>query len=119
MKIVGEATIWLTKYIPVKLTGDSRWLVNYIPWVEKKKKKIFPCKSCLLFPNCSKICDKIEMDNDKIRAFLRQHKCCPDCGTSEFYEGPSGGLCTNFQCAGCGHWFNIGAGGMVAERIRV
>jgi DNA-directed RNA polymerase subunit RPC12/RpoP len=45
---------------------------------------------------------------------------CPDCGCREFYEGPSGGLCINWQCAGCGNKFNIGQVGsdfMVAERI--
>ncbi len=45
---------------------------------------------------------------------------CPDCGSKEFYEGPSGGICTNWKCAGCGSKFNIGGfcGQMItAERI--
>jgi hypothetical protein len=44
---------------------------------------------------------------------------CPDCGGREFREGPSGGICTNFECR-CGSRFNIGAAFgsvMIAERI--
>lgn len=103
----------------MNLEEGVRWVTKLIPWWEKKEEKEFPCKTCLLYPNCSKICDKIEKDNDKIRVFIKQHRCCPDCGSSEFYEGPSGGGSTNFKCAGCGHWFNIGYGGMFIERIRV
>jgi len=44
-----------------------------------------------------------------------KHGKCPDCGSTEFYEGPSGGLCTNIQCAGCQHWFNHC--GFFVERI--
>ena len=38
---------------------------------------------------------------------------CPDCGSTKFYEGPSGGSSTNWECAGengvfgCGHKFNL------------
>lgn len=31
---------------------------------------------------------------------------CPDCGSEEFLQGPSGGLSINMQCAKCNHWFN-------------
>lgn len=44
---------------------------------------------------------------DPVRAAIEQGKC-PDCGSLDFYEGPSGGLCVNYQCAGCGSRFNIG-----------
>lgn len=32
---------------------------------------------------------------------------CPDCATSMFIEGPSGGAAMNIKCAGCGSkfWF--------------
>jgi hypothetical protein len=40
---------------------------------------------------------------------------CLDCDGEEFYRGPSGGLCTNLKCAGCGSEFNVGPGLM--ERI--
>lgn len=35
---------------------------------------------------------------------------CPDCGGDRFYEGPSGGTCTNIKCASpeCGSEFNVG-----------
>jgi hypothetical protein len=32
-------------------------------------------------------------------------KQCSECGSTTFYEGPSGGLSTNFCCEN-GHWFN-------------
>lgn len=31
---------------------------------------------------------------------------CPDCGSEEFLQGPSGGLSVNIQCDKCKHWFN-------------
>lgn len=31
---------------------------------------------------------------------------CPDCGSTKFLEGPSGGMCVNFKCATCGSKFN-------------
>ena len=34
---------------------------------------------------------------------------CPDCGSTGWYRGPSGGLSTNYKCAGegCGSRFNV------------
>lgn len=34
---------------------------------------------------------------------------CPYCGSEEFYEGPSGGMNTNWYCANdeCGAGFNL------------
>jgi hypothetical protein len=33
---------------------------------------------------------------------------CPDCGAKDqWQEGPSGGSCINFRCAGCGNKFNV------------
>lgn len=60
-------------------------------------------------------------DADKKRVWkaLKKSKC-PDCGSKDFYEGPSGGVCTNWECAGCGSRFNVGGGFghlMIAERI--
>ena len=31
----------------------------------------------------------------------------PCCGSMEFYEGPSGGACTNVKCAKCRHKWNV------------
>jgi hypothetical protein len=45
---------------------------------------------------------------------------CPDCGSHEFLEGPSGGASTNIKCANelCGSKFNVTGGGFnIAERI--
>lgn len=52
-------------------------------------------------------------------AFNRQH--CPDCGSREFLDGPSGGMSQNIECAECHSRFNIAVfSGTVlfAERIR-
>lgn len=35
-------------------------------------------------------------------------KGCPDCGSTRFYEGPSGGMCINIECVDCGSKFNVG-----------
>lgn len=43
------------------------------------------------------------------------NKACPDCGGTQLYEGPSGGISTNIKCASCGHWFNVSP--FTVERI--
>ena len=53
-------------------------------------------------------------DADHVKLAFMNGKC-PDCGSTAFYEGPSGGLCTNIRCAGCSHWFNHC--GFFVERI--
>jgi len=47
---------------------------------------------------------------------------CPDCGGTQFREGPSGGMSTNWMCdnEACGSRFNIaqvGPGAIMGERI--
>lgn len=44
-------------------------------------------------------------------------KGCLDCGSMEFQEGPSGGLCTNFKCADCGSEYNVNMFMSLAQRI--
>lgn len=84
------------------------------------EKYVFPCSSdnCLVRAACTQACDKIEMDDTKIRDLFDELKACPDCGSPQFYEGPSGGMSTNMQCTGCGHWFNIGLP-LFADRIHI
>ena len=41
---------------------------------------------------------------------------CLDCDGDSFLKGPSGGLCANYKCAGCGSEYDVGPGLM--ERIR-
>ena len=74
-----------------------------------KKIHNFPCQNCLVRASCnfSKPCDKLEMDNEKVKNLIIKYRCCPDCGSEELNEGPSGGISTNVQCARCGHWFNM------------
>jgi hypothetical protein len=80
----------------------------------------FPCRSdnCLVRAACTKPCDKLMMDPKLLRDFVEENKCCPDCGSQEFYEGPCGGLSQNVKCAGCGHWFNF-ALPVFVERIHI
>lgn len=91
-----------------------------------KRKVKFPCEGCLILPaGCYQLCDKVEMDEDKMRELMFRageldgglH--CPDCGCTEWYDGPSGGLSINSKCGGCGHWFNLAPGLMVFQRIHV
>lgn len=76
---------------------------------KKKEFPMFPCVECLVFACCSdkSTCDKIIKDEQKLVAFFRKYKCCPDCGSEEFLEGPRGGMCTNMMCAVCNHKFNM------------
>ena len=86
----------------------------------KKNGYEFPCsdKKCLVKVSCTKPCDKIEMDDDKLKDLFLKYNGCPDCGSEAFYEGPSGGMATNVKCQGCGHWFNMGLP-MFIQRIHI
>lgn len=52
---------------------------------------------------------------------------CPNCGSNQWYEGPSGGMATNIKCGGCGLWFNntpfgldfIGIKGNIGEEKKI
>ena len=81
---------------------------------------IFPCTddNCLVRVACTQSCDKIEMKDYKLRDFFEEHKCCPDCGSATFYEGPSGGMSQNLKWGGCDHWYNVALPFSV-ERIHI
>lgn len=50
----------------------------------------------------------MRLDGDaELTAWFRNKECCPDCGGSEFLDGPRGGLSQNMACAGCGSEYNI------------
>jgi hypothetical protein len=85
-----------------------------------KKEYVFPCKSdqCLVRSACTKLCDKVEMDEQKLTKIFIDEGACPDCGSERFYKGPCGGLAQNVECSGCGHWFNLGLP-LFAQRIHV
>lgn len=76
----------------------------------KRKRTKFPCSSdeCIVRAACTKACDKLIMDDNKLKEAFLATNSCPDCGSESFREGPSGGLATNVKCNGCGHWFNFG-----------
>lgn len=88
-------------------------------WFEQIKKKLFPpkppsypCTKCFILlggAKCGEICNQVEMDNEKLLEHVIQHKTCPDCGGTQVYGGPSGGISTNIQCLTCAHKFNSGA----------
>lgn len=82
--------------------------MNFKFW-EKLTKQKYPCVDCIVRPICnfSKPCNELEMDEEKIRNLFLKYKCCPDCGSTTFREGPSGGMSTNMRCDGCKHWFNM------------
>jgi uncharacterized protein YxjI len=76
----------------------------------KKSKHKFPCDNCLILAtgSCREICNKVEMNEDKIMELFKKHMVCIDCGGNKLLEGPSGGMCQNVKCAKCGHEFNFG-----------
>lgn len=79
----------------------------------------FPCKVCVVRAACQgKLCKNLEFNGKKLRDFIEEENCCPDCGGTKFYEGPCGGAAQNIQCATCGHWFNCGLP-LFFERIHV
>jgi hypothetical protein len=85
-------------------------------YFKKLKRKLFPpkppkypCQECIMTimnQGCTQLCDKMEMDDNKLRKHMEIHRKCPDCGSSQFFEGPSGGMSMNISCCGCGHKFN-------------
>jgi hypothetical protein len=88
--------------------------------IEKKNDYEFPCTSdkCLVRAACTKACEKIEMEDDKLMKLFLRYNACPDCGSESFKEGPSGGAAQNVKCNGCGHWFNFGLP-LFIQRIHV
>jgi len=93
---------WLKKQFIVIENEKSVSIFETVP--------VFPCSSdeCLVRMACTKPCEKIEMDDDKVKDLFLKYNACPDCGSERFHEGPSGGAATNVKCAGCKHWFNMG-----------
>ena len=91
-------------------------------WFKTKKKYVykFPCSSneCSVRETCTKPCEKIEMDDDKLKDLFLKYKVCPDCGSKSFIEGSSGGSAMNIKCKECGHWFNMGLP-LFIQRINV
>ncbi|MFW9871731.1 MAG: hypothetical protein ACFFG0_01425 [Candidatus Thorarchaeota archaeon] len=89
----------------------------------KKNSYEFPCKNCLVMPaGCKDLCEKVEQDEEKLRMIEKELSkdkdlICPDCGSTEWYGGPRGGMCQNIMCGRCKHKFNIGPGLMVFQRI--
>ena len=47
-----------------------------------------------------------QIATDYDMTFISKGKC-PNCETGTLYEGPSGGMSTNYRCGTCGQGFNI------------
>jgi len=47
------------------------------------------------------------LDEDELRLWFSEHKCCPDCGSESFLGGPRSGLVQNVLCFGCHSEFNV------------
>ena len=56
--------------------------------------------------------EQIAEQKYEIKYKLDYKPACPNCGSTEFYEGPSGGASTNIKCVGCGLWFDFSPFGM-------
>ncbi len=103
------------------LTGlQMRWEGKLMfKFLKREEKNLFPCKECLVRATCKQACDKIEMDDNKVADIAYKHGKCPDCGSEDFREGPSGGISTNIMCASCNHWFNTTPVVRQFERIHI
>lgn len=42
---------------------------------------------------------------------------CPNCGSKQFYEGPSAGISTNVECVKCGLRWNVSTAGFPWQYI--
>ena len=56
-------------------------------------------------------------EEERLCDYLQRHGC-PDCDCDTWKVGPSAGVATNIQCAGCHSEFNISTVLGFAERIR-
>ena len=97
---------WITKITDrfLKTKADKKF-------IEKNKvSHKFPCSSdnCLVRAACTKPCEKLEMDDNKVKKLFEKYNACPDCGSENYIGGPCGGAAQNIKCAGCGHYFNLG-----------
>lgn len=75
--------------------------------VLKEDEDKYPCKECLVFVICSKLCDKIEMNDYVILERIKKEKCCPDCGGNVFLENFCRGGMQEMTCTICKHKFHI------------
>jgi len=55
-------------------------------------------------------------EEERLCAYLQRYGC-PDCACDTWKVGPSAGVATNIQCAGCHSEFNISTVLGFAERI--
>lgn len=93
------------------------WIPKFWKFLKSEKgmdvipqRPVFPCSddNCLVRVSCKQACDKLIMNDDKLKDAFLEYNACPDCGSESFHEGPSGGMATNVKCNGCGHGFNFG-----------
>jgi hypothetical protein len=46
----------------------------------------YPCRGCIVFVTCSKLCGKIVLERDEILSFMLEFKRCIDCGGTKCLE---------------------------------
>jgi len=93
------------------LRASRRWLMRrlntgepmqQIPFAEAPRAPVLPAEPI--------------MDENELREWFMEHKCCPDCGGTSFIGGPRGGYAQNILCAGCHSEYNM-ALPLAVERI--
>lgn len=64
----------------------------------------FQCVGCIVFPNCSSLCGKLEINQNKLDYLIKEKKVCPDCGgvprPIKFMRSAS-----TYRCKHCRHLF--------------
>jgi len=103
-------TLWEKLFDKIKHFGSVANNEKSMTVGDVQDNYVYPCSedNCLVRMACTKPCDKLEMNEDKIMDLFLKLNACPDCGSDQFMEGPSGGMATNVKCLGCNHWFNLG-----------
>ncbi len=66
----------------------------------------YPCKECIVHPNCSELCDNLTNDFKSIFDNLETGKC-PDCGNEKmaYVSETVTNDCYACRCKVCDHYF--------------
>jgi DNA-directed RNA polymerase subunit RPC12/RpoP len=78
-------------------------MFNFFKSIFMKKVAATPQESTLSSIKKSKIGEDLLSDEQKA---LEEGRC-PDCSSTDFFEGPCGGMSVNIKCAHCGSKFNV------------
>ena len=73
-----------------------------------KEVPIYTCNECILFRNCTELCDKLRHGKQLVE-FINKFYCCPDCG-GDILQSEDGRKHWDFryqQCKECKHFFCV------------